>query len=233
MSVRDDSSQDYLHMELAPSYGTLTKDSIKELDEKLKVMIAGTMKELAKLQDKGWDNVKATMMQNELIQLEGDEIARTDKLIKNSSHDFKVDGSADSGIVREVQTWFAGLVADEDVLKSTKIDVVVLGNIVAQTGVTVDSFEKFFGGSEHHSRTLVDIGVLRFPDLDRPFFKLYRIRLEAWSDSTRILFHSEDKNGITGEFNSCKFVPRASVMAGLTESAVKKAVESVNALLDD
>jgi len=198
MKVNDDKAQNFLHTDLAPSFGTLTKDSIKELDEKLKIMIAVTMKELAKVQDKTWQNVLAAMSQNELLQPDGDEIARSDQIVKNSSNDFKFDGSPESGIVREVESWFTRLISDDDVLKSTKIDINVLAKIVAQTGATIDSFEAFFGKSEHHSMTVIDVGVLRFPDIDRPFFKLYRLKVVAWSDSTRILFHSEDKNGITG-----------------------------------
>lgn len=62
--------------------------------------------------------------------------------------------------------------SDPDVLNSTKIDINVLANIVAQTGAAVDSFESFFAKEEHQEQTLVDIGVLRFPDIDHPYFKV-------------------------------------------------------------
>lgn len=70
-------------------------------------------------------------------------------------------------------------IEDEDVLESTKIDINVLGRIVAQTGATVDSFEAFFAKSEHHEQTIIDIGVLRFPDIDHPFFKVYRNKISG------------------------------------------------------
>ncbi|KAH7110726.1 hypothetical protein EDB81DRAFT_926865 [Dactylonectria macrodidyma] len=233
ISVNDTKSDEFLHTDLAPSFGKLNKDSLKEIDDKLKIMIAGTMKVLGRQTDKSWKAVLSTMMQNELLEPDSAEVARADKLIKESSNDFKFDGGADSSIVREVQTWFSNLISDADVLESTKIDIDVLANIVAQTGATVDSFESFFAKDEHHEQTLIDIGVLRFPDIDRPFFKLYRIKLVAWSDSSRILFHQEDRNGITGEFNSRIFRPRASVINSLTESARGKAIAAANALFDD
>lgn len=105
---------------------------------------------------------------------------------------------ANKTFLLQVQTWFTNVIADDDVLKSTKIDIDVPAKIVAQSGATIVSFETFFAKNEHHEKTLIDIGVLRFPDIDRPYFKLYRIKLVAWSDSSRILFHQEDKNGITG-----------------------------------
>ncbi|RKK71294.1 hypothetical protein BFJ69_g11142 [Fusarium oxysporum] len=202
INVRDSKSDNYLHTDLAPSFGKDgqdLKESMKAIDDQLKIMVAGTMMILSRQQDKSWDAVLHTMMQNEILKPDYNaEVARSDKLVKNSSNDFRFDGGADASIVREVQTWFNNLVSDPDVLNSTKIDVNVLANIVARTGATVDSFESFFAKDEHHEQTLIDIGVLRFPDLDRPYFKLYRIKLVAWSASSRVLFHSEDKNGITG-----------------------------------
>jgi len=207
INVRDSKNNDYLHTDLAPSFGKLNKPGLQEMDDKLKIMIAATMKILAKQSDKSWKAVLSTMMQNEFIKADESEIARSDKLIKNSSSDFKTDGSPDATIVKEVKSWFTKLISDDDVLQSTKIDIDVLGRIVAQSGATIDSFETFFAKREKHEQTLIDIGVLRFPDIEKPYFKLYRIKLTAWSDSSRILFHQEDKNGITGEFNSRIFRP--------------------------
>ena len=72
------------------------------MDDQLKIMIAGTMKALGKQTDKSWNAVLSTMMQNELLEADGAEIARADKLIKENSNDFKFDGSPDASIVREV-----------------------------------------------------------------------------------------------------------------------------------
>ena len=106
----------------------------------------------------------------------------------------------------------------------------MMGDIVACTGATVDSFESFFGKHEYHERTVVDIGVLRFPDLDHPYVKLYRIQLKAWSDCSRVLFVQDDKNGITGEYNCERFKPRESVMSGLREETREKAIEEAEDL---
>ncbi|KAJ7915222.1 hypothetical protein B0H13DRAFT_2324595 [Mycena leptocephala] len=117
-----------------------------------------------------------------------------------------------------------------NVLKSTAIDIKVMAHIVAQTGATIDSFPALIYKNEYHEKTMVDIGVLRFPDIDHPHFKLYHIRLVAWSDSRRILFVQKDVNGITGEFNSRIFRPRASVIQGLTEDIKKKAIKEAEDL---
>jgi hypothetical protein len=49
-----------------------------------------------------------------------------------------------------------------------------LAGIVAQTGATVDAFkfETVLYKKEQHEKTLIDIGVLRFPDINNPHFKV-------------------------------------------------------------
>ena len=64
-----------------------------------------------------------------------------------------------------------GLIRDEDVLLSTNIDIEVMADIVAQTGAMVKSFGSVLYEKEIHQKTIVDIGVLRFPDIDNPYFK--------------------------------------------------------------
>jgi len=195
-------------------------------------MIAGTMRALAKvpIQQRSWEKVLSVMMQNPLLEPETSGIARADKLVKEGTNVFLVDGSPDPNIVREVETWFINLIQDDDVLKSTAIDIKVMANIVAQTGATIDSFEALIYKNEYHEKTMVDIGVLRFPDIDHPHFKLYRIQLIAWSDSTRVLFVQKDKNGITGEFNSRVFKPRASVINELSGTVKKQAIQEAEDL---
>ncbi|KAI0330041.1 hypothetical protein GY45DRAFT_795182 [Cubamyces sp. BRFM 1775] len=234
LSVKDETKDDYLHLDLAPSFGGLTKEDVKAMDEQLKVMISGTMRALEKERQKGenisWETVVSVMTQNPLLEPFGDEIVRSDKLIKEGNGFFKFDGSPDRAIVEQVNSWFAALIQDEDVLKSTHIDINVMGAIVAQTGAMVNSIGSLLYMKEEHRKTLVDIGVLRFPDLDNPFFKVYRIKLVAWSRSARVLVAQQDKNGIVGEFASRRFRPRKSVMDKLSRNTVNKAVAEAEAL---
>ncbi|KAL2754195.1 hypothetical protein ACRALDRAFT_1070048 [Sodiomyces alcalophilus JCM 7366] len=230
VDVRDEKKNVYLHEDLAPSYGALTSNTLKNLDDELKIMITATMKKLAKQTDRSWEGILSTMMQNPLIQPEGQPTVRSEMLLKDSVNDFKFDGSPDASIVHEVQAWFQKLIGDEDVLRSTKIDLPVMAKIVAQTGATITGILSMLSKHEVHSKSVVDIGVLRFPDIDHPHFKLYRIQLNAWSDCTRHLFHQVDKNGIAGTFNSYNFVPRKSVMKDMADKAHKAAVDEANQL---
>ncbi|KAI0768290.1 hypothetical protein BD413DRAFT_565130 [Trametes elegans] len=230
MNVNDSSSDDYLHCDLAPSFGKLKKESLNAMDRELKVMITGTMRSLRKAREAHsgpleWKTVMETLMQNTLIEPFENEISRSDKIIKEGTNFFKFDGSPDRSIVEEVNSWFVNFISDQDVLESTSIDINVVGRIVAQTGATVRSFETLFYKKEQHQKTLVDIGILRFPDIDRPYFQVYRIQLTAWSSSERITFVQTDKNGIIGQYNSRKFRPRKSVMDRIAGPTLDKAAE--------
>ncbi|KAI0329992.1 hypothetical protein GY45DRAFT_1251649 [Cubamyces sp. BRFM 1775] len=236
MSVKDQNSDDHLHLDLAPSFGKLTQESVKTMDDELKVMIAGTMRALEKERKKGegisWETVVSVMTQNPLLEPNGDEIVRSDKLIKEGHGLFKFDGSPDQAVVEQVNSWFVSLIRDEDVLLSTHIDIKVMADIVAQTGAMVKSFGSVLYEKEEHQKTIVDIGVLRFPDLDNPYFKVYRIKLIAWSRSKRLLAAQRDKNGIVGEYASRRFRPRKSTMEKLSKATIQKAVAEAEALFE-
>ncbi|QGI59999.1 hypothetical protein CEK26_003978 [Fusarium fujikuroi] len=235
MNVKEVTKQDFLNCALAPSFKKLSSAEIQALDDEMKIMITGLTKQLGKLSpnDRTWDAIVSLCAQSPFLAPLDDGIARTDSLVKNSSSAFKTDGSPDSGIVKEVTAWFKKLIQDEDVLNSTKIDINVLGRIVAQSGATVDSFESFFHKTEEHTKTVIDIGVLRYPDIDNPYFKIYRIKLTAWSKSTRTLAWQEDRNGIQGEFNVRKYKPRSSVINNLTDAAKAGATKQAADILGD
>ena len=224
-----------VHSDLAASYGNLTSLKLKQLDDKLKTIISGTLLSMARLPDYKWDTIVSSMLQNPLLERLDDStnpIHRVDIFTKSGTNFFKFDGSPDEGVVREVNAWFEKLISDDDVLKDTRIDIDLMADIVAQTGATIDTFLNFFAKSERHERTMIDVGVLRYPEETMPYFKLYRIKLVAWSDSTRILFYQEDKNGITGEFNCQKFKPRDSVLDEISKEVIAKAVEATDSLAD-
>ena len=68
-----------------------------------------------------------------------------------------------------------GLIQDEDVLNSTKIDLDMMARIVAKSGAAVESLQTLLIARSFCEKTVIDIGFLRFPDLKNPFV---RVRLE-------------------------------------------------------
>lgn len=112
IDVKDNTKVDYLHIGLAPAYGTLTSQAIKTMDDHLKVMIAGTMRLLEKKRKElnhplSWDELMSILMQNTLIEPDdsndGSKVDRADKLIKPTVINFfKISGAPDPTVVKEV-----------------------------------------------------------------------------------------------------------------------------------
>ncbi|KAF5026995.1 hypothetical protein F66182_869 [Fusarium sp. NRRL 66182] len=197
INIQDAPSDEYLHIDLAPAWGLLGRASVQSVDDQIKIMVAGTMKSLRHRTDENWNAVLSAMMRSMLLEPSENEIFRADKLIKDNSRDFKFHSSSNVDTISEVKSWIDHLVSDDDVIQSTKIDQVI-PQIVAQICATIKSLQSFSDKCEHYEQTLLDVGVLRFPDIDHPFFKLYRIKLIAWSDSSRVVYHYEDRSGIAG-----------------------------------
>ena len=119
IKVNDKKRTDYLKFDLAPSYGNLTSESIKMMDDKLKIIISGTTRTIEKLpfEDRSWENVISALQQNTLLEPMDDGVEKSDTLVKNyGTSAFKFDGSADSSIVREVEVWFKTLVGGKNTL---------------------------------------------------------------------------------------------------------------------
>eukprot|EP01023_Acetabularia_acetabulum_P005463 TRINITY_DN1222_c2_g1_i1.p1 TRINITY_DN1222_c2_g1~~TRINITY_DN1222_c2_g1_i1.p1 ORF type:complete len:473 (-),score=76.86 TRINITY_DN1222_c2_g1_i1:157-1521(-) len=222
----------YLNIGLAPSFGKLNKESVKQMDRELKVMIAMVTRDIAKLPSgqRTWSNVVKILNASPVTEIQGSMQTRRDTLKKDGTNFFKFDGSPDSNVVREVKTWFTNLVSDADILDSTRIDINVLARIVAATGVRVDSFESFFFASDSKKQKVLDIGVLRYPDIDHPYFKAYRLQLMAWSKSVRFLFVQDDTNGIDGELKVVKYKPNDEAIKALKDEVLDQAVAEAEEL---
>lgn len=119
---------------------------------------------------------------------------------------------------------------DSDVLASTGIDIHILAKLVASTGARVNFFPDFFDYQEYHEQTVLEVGVLRYPDIDQPYFKVYRLKLTAWCDRKRVLNEQHDYQGITGIFTVRKYKPRDRVISGMKEEVRRKAVQEAEGL---
>ncbi|KLO05171.1 hypothetical protein SCHPADRAFT_734493 [Schizopora paradoxa] len=203
---------------LAPSFGSLNKESIKTLDEKLKVMIGTVHDDLVKIPpaELTFDKAVEVLTKNQLLQLEGQPIHRTDGIRKGGTNAFKFDRGTDSGIVREVHTWFVNLIGDDDVVKACGFTIDSVADIVATSGASIDSFESFFSADNYTSKNVLNVGILRYPDVDQPHFKLFRIQLNAWSKTSRILFVSDESSGLNGNYQMSIFKPNDAQMAILS-----------------
>ena len=72
----------------------------------------------------------------------------------------------------QVVGWFRRLIDDTDVLESTRINIDEYARLVAQTGAKVTGIGDLASKVEEHSKRGIDVGLLRYPDVSRPFFKV-------------------------------------------------------------
>ena len=70
---------------LTALFGTLNKDSVRQMDEGSKVIFGGTTRALAKLptDQRSWNGIITCFSENSLLEPEGEPIYRTEKMIKN------------------------------------------------------------------------------------------------------------------------------------------------------
>lgn len=92
--VRIDESQskeDTLTYRLAPSFRTLEKNSFQKMDDNLKIMITATIRaiESIKEEDRSWETVYSTLLQNSVLEPLGDEIVKVDRLERDGYTWFK------------------------------------------------------------------------------------------------------------------------------------------------
>lgn len=77
--------------------------------------------------------------------------------------------STDASFPDQIENWIKDF-PDQDTLLETRIDNAVLTSIVARTQ---DSVKPARAGAEHECRKpVIDITVLRHPDMDHPYFKV-------------------------------------------------------------
>lgn len=229
---------------LAPSFGKLSRDTLQEMDTNLKVMLAGTIRDIQKESEKlsgnivlEWDDIVRIFSNNPLTELDDASTpVFVDKLYsKKSTEYFKTDGSPDMDTVDEVKHWFKSVIADEDILNATSIDDKVMldiAKLVCETGAHIDTLEDIVSKTTYDEKTLVDIGVLRFPDIDHPFMKIYRLGIRAFRKCERILFYEDNSSGLRVILNSRKYKPKDSVINTLSKELIVKATNICNSMFD-
>jgi len=232
INVKDD--EPLIHESLAPSFGDISNaaESVKELDNKMKLMIAISMKQLLELKEQNkldWKNIQGCFNQNTSLVADGNPVEIVKDFTSNSTADFKTDGSADPKIVQKIMTWWEGEACpDPDIRGDSKLDIGAMAKIVAESGAAIDNFVALFHKEVRHERRMLEVGVMRYPTIAKPHFTLYRIQLFAWSDCTRTLWHQEDTNGIKSSVTSQTFKPNDEVLGKVKAETTQKAASEID-----
>jgi len=218
---------------LAPSFGKLNKEELTELDTELKAIIATTTTLLGRLpkEKHTWEKVVEVLAQSPMLEPLGDGIVKSDEYSLKNFTWLALDGKPDPIARAKVGAWFRALIGDTDVLDSTKVDIGWCEWMVCKTGSEVKRVWEYLGKAERIDRTLVDIGVLRYPTKENPYFKVFRIKLRVWAYSKRIASVQSDDHGVIGEYQCQKYRACSDVIEMLSEKAKRSAARQTEALL--
>ncbi|GAB1606693.1 uncharacterized protein LOC115210937 isoform X1 [Argonauta hians] len=172
---------------------------------------------------------RSIMMQNVLMREKPKSyIRRSDSKHYRGTSFLKTNGAPDMAKVYQIQSWFENLIGDTDVLNATQINIDDISNFVAETGARVTNFVHAFYQTLFKQKKIVDVGVIRYPDIDNPFFRLFRIELFAFRKCERIIGIQKDESGIKGLYESTKFVPRESILKGMRASSRARAIQEAD-----
>ncbi|RXW21262.1 hypothetical protein EST38_g4596 [Candolleomyces aberdarensis] len=216
-----DYEQVNINVGLAPCYGTLREDH-KRMDNALTVMVAESVNLLDEARARGekldLDTVQSIFMQSaSMVPCKEDSVENYRDFSERNTKLFKNKGRSSApieAVCHEIEGWFNELIQDKNVLDFTTLKGLSgVKDIVARHGVSQKrrgSWEKVF----------LDIGVLRFPDMENPFVRVYRIRLTAWATCKKNLgFIEKNRNGIVGEYHSYVYKPRRELIAVISQEA--------------
>nr|POE49185.1 hypothetical protein CFP56_32335 [Quercus suber] len=239
-------AEDYVNTSVAPAFGSLTSESLQHLDEELKILALEATRAIhaVPVALRSWDRIVEALTANQAIRRVSNDIHRSDTYKNVDSGLFRGDG-VNEGVKRQVYSWFVNLIGDDDVLQVTRIDIDAFGHIVAVHGQEINDPAEIFYRSKSQDRTIMDIGLLRYPDPDHPHMKLYRIQLHAWARSEGVLCWSEDTNGI--DCSKCHLLlasplltslafdlmllgPDEEHLRAMTESARKESIKEADGL---
>jgi len=226
---------------VAPSWGKLTKDSIITMDNHLKILLAITFRNIEKfVRDNGqdnlsWEKLVELMEQNVIVERKNvKELNVKESKQRDETNWFKFDGSPNEVIRDGVIRWIRESIQDPELLNIIGEEAMLkIANIFAETVAAVDSFLHFFANNETHEYTLLDVGIIRTPDITKPYLQLFRIKIYVKRYDQRVFFVQNDTNTLYLEANTRDYVPREYVMSSISQKVMAKAIEETNKMMED
>ncbi|KAF8637026.1 hypothetical protein AX17_003095 [Amanita inopinata Kibby_2008] len=237
-STYEKNSKTLIHSALAPSMGreaNLAK-SLKSLDDKLKVMVSVSTRQLLKLRAKGvaldWHTVEGCFNTNPTAEpMDATAVEVSNVLTSCKEINFNFDGTPDPAMMSRVMHWWESeAIPNPDIRTDSRIDVDMLARIVAQSGAAVKDLFTLVKHDCYEERGVFEIGVMRYPTIEEPYFMLYRIRVSAYAECRRVLWHETNNNGIRSTLTYRRYKAKESFIGRLRKQVVQQAVEEIDAL---
>lgn len=208
---------------LAPSYGNeLNSEAYRKIDHDLQVMIAATVQSLNNPSHGilTWEALSEQMEQNQLLNDVENEQYSTGSLIEDNRGAQELDTS------KGMYTSLVNLVKDSDIVDATPINADSLVRLVA----TAREKAAVSSTAGRLSNTAgIDVGILRYPDITNPYYKVYCIKIDVWFNAEK---GAPAKSGVTCEYRRRDFKPRPDAIQETGAQAQAIAVADAEALFD-
>jgi hypothetical protein len=223
-----------LAVKFTPTDGRPLSSHVQEMDRYLKAMLVGTLRAFNRnpQSTNNWESVMSTMLNNPLLEEEERyRVHREERKEIEMKSSTEIDAD-------KMRLWYFNFLNDFDVFSDTTTTVSKLADMNVYTRAKarleasgVNSFVTLFRRDETVETEVIDLGIIRFPDANHPYIKIYRIQVRVWSDATRILFFRRMRHGLYAIFDSARFKPREAVMRRISSTVMDQAVAVANELL--
>jgi len=114
----------------------------------------------------------------------------------------KFDGTPDLANLAKAEDTMFNTVNDAKIWEMLKIDKEKIKEIFGSEGVRVNDVGDLFLRTKNVAHIAIDVGVVRFPRIEDPYFRLYRFRVIVFHSETAILFLNKAASGIFCQFDT-------------------------------
>lgn len=114
----------------------------------------------------------------------------------------------DSSLKLKIKSWMTRLIRDKDIMLASRINEEIVFKALSKLGTNVGNWKSVFYHKLYEEQEFVDVGLIRYPDFENPFFVFYQLRLSVYRTSKKILMvYQVDNNGIRGSITVNRYVP--------------------------
>ncbi|XP_036365327.1 uncharacterized protein LOC115219946 isoform X2 [Octopus sinensis] len=219
-----------IRFELAATFGTLQFESLKMIDDNLKIMVAGAISEMDKLNKTSWDGLLDSLDRIPYLEMVGGRTNFTESnmtRVRTEMLDF-ASREVDYMTVFFTELWFDRLIQEHPMLGEMNINITNLAYYLAN-GEEI-SIKNALLGNDYKRRELMDLAILRFPDITNPYLTVFMLHFDLVRDSIRLFVLEQIVVGIRCRFNYAKYVPNEEYLKQLREDTRETLVKDIDTL---
>jgi hypothetical protein len=208
------------HFVVAPSFGNLTSESCLLMDDNLKRSlflvsrrIDTTLKTMGSDQ-LTWELLVQTMSQCPFVIKEDSMEVNIHEIKKHSTHtNLHTEHNIDRKVQDETLEWLRAKICNDDYVQIIGEDNLKnISVLYATYGTNVSDFKQFFSDNETRKMRLLDIGIVRYPSVSRPYIELFRIEINSKRKASTTFTIGHVNSEITLDMHSKKYVPNEDVL---------------------